>query len=414
MLIEKKHIALLSALCFTVYFTSYITRVNLGAIVSEIVSAEGLLKSSVSFIITAGFFAYGIGQLISGFIADRINPKKIIFVGLICTAVLNFVLPFSKSLILMTIIWTLNGLAQSTMWPTLLKVMSTYFSKSDFSKSCATVLIGSLLGTISIYLFAPVVIHFFNWKMVLVIAGTFAFIIAFVWIACMNRIEHYSNNSSPKQKTVQSAAGGESNSNANLKALIASSGIIFIIIGILSQGIIRDGVTTWMPSYISETFDIKSTLSIFSAVVIPIFGIIAIKTTAYLNKRLIKNEMTCAAVVFSVAFLAVLLMAVFHSSNPWLSIALSSIITGCMHGVNLIILSYIPVQFNRYGNVSSISGILNFFAHIGGALSMYSIAKIAELFGWQMTILTWALIIFIGTASCLICIKKWARFTKDN
>lgn len=79
MLKSVKYIKYLSALCFMVYFTSYITRINYSAIVAEIVTAEGILKSSASFVITAGFISYGIGQLISGFLGDILNPKKMIF-----------------------------------------------------------------------------------------------------------------------------------------------------------------------------------------------------------------------------------------------------------------------------------------------------------------------------------------------
>ena len=72
--------------------------------VAEIVAAEGILKSFASFVIPAGFISYGIGQLISGFMGDRLNPKKIIFGGLIATSVLNFLMPFGKTVPVMTII----------------------------------------------------------------------------------------------------------------------------------------------------------------------------------------------------------------------------------------------------------------------------------------------------------------------
>ena len=143
MLKEQKYIRYLSAICFVVYFTSYVTRINYGAVVAEIVAAEGILKSFASFVITAGFISYGIGQLISGFMGDRLNPKKIIFGGLIATSVLNFLMPFGKTVPVMTIIWTFNGFAQAMMWPPLVKIMSGYLSKEDFQKSCVIVAIAS-------------------------------------------------------------------------------------------------------------------------------------------------------------------------------------------------------------------------------------------------------------------------------
>jgi len=412
MLTEKKHIQLLSALCFMVYFTSYVTRINFGAIVSEIVSAEGFLKTSVSFVITAGFFSYGIGQLISGIIGDKMNPQKIIFWGLLCTSAFNFIIPFCKSIMLMAVIWTLNGFAQSTIWSPLVKVMSNYFSKNEFNKSCVTVSIGSSVGTIAVYLFAPAIIHFSNWETVLVCSGTIAFIVAFVWINCMKKIEHFSTNNLQGLQENMLIENGQTNINAN--KLIASSGLIFIIIGVVSQGIVKDGVTTWMPSYISETFHIKNALSILSAVVLPVFSIVSVKITAYLQKNVYKNELTCATVIFSVALFSVILMAIFYTHSIWLSIALFSIITGCMHGINLILISLVPIQFSKFGNVSSITGMLNFFAYIGSALSMYGIAKLSELYGWQFTVYAWALITFIGALACFVCINQWAHFTSNT
>jgi OPA family glycerol-3-phosphate transporter-like MFS transporter len=411
MLTEAKHIRFLSILCFMVYFTSYVTRINFGAIVAEVVLAEGFLKSSVSFVITAGFISYGIGQLISGVVGDKVNPKKIIFWGLISTSVLNFIMPFCKSIALMTIIWTLNGFAQSTMWPPLVKVMTHYFSNDDFKKNCVTVSIAASLGTVFVYLFAPVVIYFSSWEMVLVISSGIAFIVAFVWISNMKKIENYSQiNENQSEEAVP-----ENSSKAYIspKQLFVSSGLVFIIIGVISQGIVKDSVTTWMPSYIAETFFIGSSLSILSAVALPIFSIFSVKIAAYLQKNIFKNELTCSTVIFFAALISTLAMAAFSSQSVWLSVALASIITGSMHGVNLCLISLIPAQFSRFGNVSSVSGMLNFCAYIGSALSMYGIAKLSEAFGWHATLLAWAFITFIGTSACFVCIKRWHRFTKE-
>lgn len=412
MLTEKNHIRFLSTLCFLVYFASYVTRINFGAIVAEIVSTEGLLKTSVSFVITAGFISYGLGQLISGIIGDIIDPKKMIFWGLISTSVFNFSIPFFKSVIPMAVIWTLNGFAQSAMWPPLVRVMSTYFSKDEFRKNCITVSVASSAGTISVYLFAPVIIHFFNWKMVLVASGVVSLVIAFIWINGMKRIVHFSKNIVQEEK--ETARTERPAAYISYYNLIISSGLIFIIIGVISQGIVKDSVSTWMPSYISETFNVEASLSILSAVVLPVFSALSVKIAGDLHKKVFKNELTCASVIFLAALSALVVMVFFGTRSVWLSIALASIVTGCMHGVNLMLISLIPLQFNRFGNVSSVSGMLNFFAYIGSALSMYGIARLTELYGWQLTVFAWTLITVIGLVACLLCIRPWRGFSKRS
>lgn len=77
-----------------VYFTSYLTRMNFSVTVSETASAEGFLKSQLGTVTTFGFVSYGVGQLVSGYLSDAFNCRRIVFLGLAATSVFNAVLPF--------------------------------------------------------------------------------------------------------------------------------------------------------------------------------------------------------------------------------------------------------------------------------------------------------------------------------
>ena len=74
--------------------------------------------------------------------------------------------------------------------------------------------------------------------------------------------------------------------------------MISIMIAIILQGMLRDGVTTWMPSYISETYNISNRISILTGVVLPIFGIICIQFATKLYIKKFTNPMKCAGVFF--------------------------------------------------------------------------------------------------------------------
>ena len=66
---------LLIFLCCLVYFAGYITRVNFAAATSEIILSEGFIKSEAGMVTTMSFASYGIGQLISGVLGDKINVQ---------------------------------------------------------------------------------------------------------------------------------------------------------------------------------------------------------------------------------------------------------------------------------------------------------------------------------------------------
>ena len=84
-----------------------------------------------------------------------------------------------------------------------------------------------------------------------------------------------------------------------------------------------------------------------------------------------------------------------------------------MHGVNLLLIGFVPRYFGRFGRTALISGVLNSATYIGSALSNYGTAAIAESFGWSSTIVTWTVIALGGTAVCLLLTHKWQTFKEQ-
>ena len=84
---------------------------------AELIAREGLSKPQAGLIGTLFFVVYGVCQLLSGFLGDRISPKKLIFTGVTGSALLNLGMGLSgASYPVMLALWTLNGVFQSLLW----------------------------------------------------------------------------------------------------------------------------------------------------------------------------------------------------------------------------------------------------------------------------------------------------------
>ena len=79
---QRKYVKQMIFLCSAVYFASYLTRVNFQAVISEIVRAEGYSKALISLAVTGSSVTYGVGQLLSGYLGDKLAPEKIILAGI--------------------------------------------------------------------------------------------------------------------------------------------------------------------------------------------------------------------------------------------------------------------------------------------------------------------------------------------
>jgi OPA family glycerol-3-phosphate transporter-like MFS transporter len=88
------------------------------------------------------------------------------------------------------------------------------------------------------------------------------------------------------------------------------------------------------------------------------------------------------------------------------SVLFSALLTAAMHGVNLMLVCMLPAFFQKYGKVSTVSGVLNSCTYVGSALSTYGIAVISETYNWSVTLVIWALIAALGTVICFAASRK--------
>lgn len=405
-LTTKKEINRLAWLFSITYMVSYITRINYGAVISEMVEATGYTKSMLSLAVTGSFITYGTGQIISGFAGDRIAPKKLVSWGLIVTVLMNCFIPLCTNQYQMLVVWCINGFAQAFMWPPLVVLMSTLLSEEEYKKATVKVTWGSSFGTIIVYLLTPIIISVSSWKGVFFVSAAFGLIMLLAW-------NKYAYNVPPAITKVSKEKKDEKKNSGSLKVMFSPL-MIFVMIAIVLQGMLRDGVTTWMPSYISETYNLDNVISILTGVLLPIFGIISMQLSSLLYRKKFKNPIMCAGVIFGVGTAAALALYFFAEANPIVSVFFSALLTGCMHGVNLMLVCMLPPFFKKYGGVSTASGIINSCTYIGSAISTYGIAVISETFGWKTTLLIWLLVAVAGTLICIASVKPWdKKFGKD-
>ncbi len=395
----------LTLLCAAVYFCSYLTRLDYGAVMVEMVRAEGFSRVDASAALTGLFITYGFGQLISGYLGDRVKPQLLIFFGLIACGLMNLLIPFCSSPAWMTVVWSVNGLAQAMMWPPLVRIMSQHMTESEYKVATVHVSWGSSLGTIVIYLMIPLLLKVSSWRGVFYCAAAVGMGMAAFWMARYGRVER----TLPLQEQAAPAdePGDAGKSGGGLRALMP---LLAIMMGvIICQGTLRDGITTWMPTYLADTYHMESGKSILTGVLLPLFGMVCYQIVLWMNRKLVKNELQCAAIIFGVGLVSLLALRLLHAHSFALSVLILAFAVASMHGVNLIMTCMTPKYLAGSGKISMISGLLNACTYIGSALSMYGVALIADRFGWTVTESLWCAVALLGTLCAAACVPKWGK-----
>lgn len=391
------------ALGFLVYFFSYAMRLDYSASLVAIVSDLKITNTMASAAVTGSFITYGVGQVICGFIGDKISPVKMISIAMLGTILVNILVSFCSSIALITVLWSINGVCQAMLWPPLARFVSEQVGTEKYSDAITTVGLSASVATIFIYIFVPFVLEITVWRNVFRCMSVFGIIMMLVW--------GYVTRNIPMGKAVATTKT-QSQKTISVWGLISLAGLIPIFITIALQGILRDGIQTWLPSLVNESFGLSESSSVLSTAVLPVLSMVSVIISNAIYHR-IKNELKTASIMFGIAFIATVPMGLGLKVPTIVTIVLAAMISGCMHGVNLMLISLIPKNFSKYGMVSTFSGILNAFTYVGAAVSSYGFAALADGIGWNAVLISWCIIALLGTALCVFKIKGWTKFISE-
>lgn len=444
--VPRVQMKMLCLMCCLVYFVSYLIRLNYAVCMVEIQNTLDISKNIAGLPVTASFLSYGAGQIICGFLGDKYKPHKMIFAGLGGSVLCNLLVVLLPRMEIMIPAWFVNGFFQSMLWPPLVRIMAENLDEDWYRRGCVWVSLSSSGATVVLYLLAPLLIQIGGWKPVFYLAVAAGVAAALVWFGKTGKMfgsgfgmpaeESSRRNGSPEaegnggEKAVSekaepgqgetgraeeerpekaAAAPGGKKGRFGFAGIFAGVPIISVLMAIVLHGTLKDGITTWMPVYMTDMFGMSSSRSILSTAVLPICSVFSTLLSSALLYRL-KNEVLTAALLFGTGALAGICMLSVYDSHPAACVVMMMLITGCMYGVNLMLISRVPGHFAKRGNVSTVSGILNAATYLGSALSTYVFGAVAENAGWMPVVIIWGVTALGGTVFLLLGIRKWAGF----
>lgn len=404
------------AVCSFVYFVSYFSRKDFAAAMAEMISEGVIDKQLGGYISMAMFILYGVGQLVSGFLGDRVRPTYLLTLGLLTTAVSNLLMPLLPG-VAMIPLWGVNGLAQAMLWPPIVRILADTLEHERFVRANLFVTCAAHLSTVLLYLYVPLTITVANWRLTFYTASAVAFLAGALLIA-LSAFTILGNKPVKKQKPTPVSTSDTKNDNNYLHiALVA--GIPTVILAITAMGFLRDGIETWLPTLLTEAFSMKPEHSILISVALPIFSALSITViTALHNTRLFGNEVLGSIVIFSLAVLSAFALSLSVGGTSGvarvITLALACLVSGLMHAVNFLYISCLPGRFAPYGRAATTSGVCNAFTYVGAAISMYGIASISDLFDWRAVMLLWGGVALLGTLFSLIALKRYTKFISEG
>ena len=406
-------------LCSMVYFVSYFSRKDFAAVMAGMITDGAIARANAGLVGTMLFAFYGAGQLISGYLGDKIKPGHLIIIGLSATALCNAAMPYLPDAG-MIVVWGINGLAQAMLWPPIVKILSNYLDHKTYVTAHLIVTSAAHCATVLLYAYVPLCLTFMSWQTVFLTASILAVCSIIVFAVAMSLVlpkDVKAEETHTKSSTNDENAGIEP--SESILSVLRKSGIFTVFVCIVVVGFLRDGIESWLPMLYSEAFNKDVSSSTLVSIILPIFSILSISiVTVLYRKHILENEVSGSALLFAISLaLAIPLVFFLGMDGAFFRIAalfITAFICASMHGVNFLLISCLPGRFAKVGRSATVSGVCNSCVYVGAAISTYGIALVSERMGWSATAATWCGILGIGILFAILSYKRYTAMLKAD
>lgn len=363
-----------------VYGCYYLGRLNLSPAIPALATAFAVSRAEVGWLGTALFWTYGVGQFISGVLGNRYSPRLLIAGGLLVSAVINLLMGVQVSLLVMILLWGINGLAQSTGWAPLLRILSEKLSVEQRRRVSVWLPISFQVGGAVTWALAGFAVVIGGWQMAFWLPGLLLIgVLIFWWRTGID-------------SDVQTAAPSAETTIPVTRLRSEIVGLLPLMIVSACVGFAFAGAAIWIPTYIVDSQLFPEALNGAVAGSLPLIGILGTLLSGLMIRR-IPDVLVTVLSLLGVSTLCYLLAAALPIVPQMILVVLA--LTALSGGAGLT-LSAIPMLLARAGRTSSVAGALTSTNSLGGGLAGFLIGAVVESSGWPGAMLVWGISLMIA------------------
>ena len=377
----------IGSFCIATYLASYVTRNILSVSTPEMIKEAFFTKEYTGLLSSICFIFYAVGQLINGFIGDRVHPKYMIIMGLGISSVSTFVIPIFDNRILHFTAFALIGFGLSMLRGPLMKVISENTAATHARMICTLFSMAGFAGP----LIASILSIFFKWRAVFTATGVISVIITVLAVAAITTLE--------KRGEIKFVPKYDKGIAGILNVFKLEDFIFYMLISSIGE-IAGSSITFWIPTYTTEHLGFSNDAASTIYSVVSFSTLFTPFITLLIYEKLIRNGIKLALVMYVIS--AVFFIAVRFTAAPVLNVSMLIIAKVAAAAASSIAWSaYIP-GLARSGKVSSANGVIDAAGYAMASLANVLFSTFVGRLGWGGIVNMWYIIMLIGAAVSFI------------
>ncbi len=223
--IYKRHRRLILLAITVGYGIAYTCRLGLSVVKKPLIDDGIFTAGELGDIGAALLYAYALGKLTNGFLADHANLKRFFAIGVLISALINILMGRSELMWIWIILWGLNGWFQGFGAPTGAVSLANWFSTSERGRYYGIWSTGHAIGEGLTFVGSATLVSFFGWQAGFWGPGVICIFVAFtIYLAMQDRpqtlglpsIADWKNDHPPNSQRDTSAAQKTSRLQMNM------------------------------------------------------------------------------------------------------------------------------------------------------------------------------------------------------
>lgn len=361
----------------------------------------GVSHADAGLVSTMFFFAYGAGQIINGILCRKYNARFIITFSLLVSAGINLAVFFLPPFFALKYLWLLNGFSLSFLWSVISTVLSRCLSDENLKKAVVIMSISTPAGTFLAYLLGVLFtkVNFFNLSFLVGAVALSA--IGVVWFFSYGKLtsgKTYGKSGEIVDKNGEAATAKVLHTDENYSAEKRNAMVTLVFLGVFAviNNLVKDGLSTWMPSVLKEKYELSESGSIALSLALPFLSVFGAFVATRVNDKA-KNFVFTSVIFFAVSALLMPLIIWGDFGGFILPLCVFALIALLMTAVNSVVTAMAPMYMRNFFFSGTLAGILNGCCYLGSTISSYGLGKIADELSWNAVFI----IIF---AFCLLAV----------
>jgi OPA family glycerol-3-phosphate transporter-like MFS transporter len=374
---------------FIAYAAFYLVRNNFAPVSKEIGAALHYDKDMIGNILGYSALSYGFGKFVMGYFADRSDARKYVSVGLLMTALLNFLFGASHAYGMHLFLWTLNGFVQGMGYAPCTRGLSHWYSVSERGTIFGFWNISHNVGGGIAGALAAWCAKHYGWPSAFYVPGAICVMLAFYLFFRMRDtpqsvglppVEEFRNDHPPGEKGSHER---ELTTREILLHYIFPNKLLWVLsLANIFVYIARYALVDWGPTYLKEAHGASLVGGGASTTVIEFLGAAGMLTMGWISDKV--GGMRARVSVISMLPLLIAFPAVIYAPKGavWMEMILFGVI-GFFVYTPVLFSGVISLDLTTKKTVGTAAGFVGCFGYIGRFIEGKGIGWIEKRYGWD-------------------------------